>query len=174
MSLPMSPAPREVLEIFDAPEVALAKLRFEQVTMDQLREIFDSSFGALQQLVASGQADVDIPAVGIYYGNPMEVFDLEVAATLNAPLAAPIAIADQVITPGALPGGTYGALSHVGPYDTLGQTWARLMEGVAALGHQPGIPFAEIYLDDPRTTAPQQLRTELIVKLGSPEQPSAD
>ncbi len=66
-----------------------------------------------------------------------------------------------------LPGGTYAVAEHVGPYDTLGRTYAGLCAAVAAgpvdgmrwsLGDPPSV---EVYLNDPRKTPPEDLRTEV-------------
>lgn len=165
MSLPISEAPRPEVEILAVEDVPLAAMRFEGVTMADLKDIFDTAFGATSQAVRSGQLDADVPAIGIYYGDPMATFDLEVAAALNTPLAEPITIGEATIRPGTLPGGRYGILSHVGSYDGLGGTWAALMGGVAAQGETPGFPFLEAYVDDPTTTPVEQLRTDLLVRL---------
>lgn len=51
---------------------------------------------------------------------------------------------------------------HVGPYDDEGPTIARMHQGVIPTGglHASG-PHHEIYLSDPRRTAPEKLRTIL-------------
>lgn len=50
---------------------------------------------------------------------------------------------------------------HVGPYAEEGPSIARLHEGIAAAGYRPRGRHHEIYLGDPRRSAPEKLRTLL-------------
>jgi len=50
---------------------------------------------------------------------------------------------------------------HIGPYDAEGPTIARLHEAIAARGLHPRGRHHEIYLGDPRRTAPERLKTVL-------------
>ena len=50
---------------------------------------------------------------------------------------------------------------HVGPYAEDGPTIVRLHEGIAAAGYRPRGRHHEIYLGDPRRSAPDKLRTIL-------------
>jgi AraC family transcriptional regulator len=64
-------------------------------------------------------------------------------------------------------GGEYVTTVHVGPYDTLGQAYEGLCgrwlpESGRELGDPPCIEF---YLNDPRTTPPEQLRTKVCLRL---------
>jgi len=50
---------------------------------------------------------------------------------------------------------------HVGPYAEEGPSIVRLHEGLAAAGYRPRGRHHEIYLGDPRRSAPEKLRTLL-------------
>jgi hypothetical protein len=50
---------------------------------------------------------------------------------------------------------------HIGPYADEGPTIVRLHEGIAAAGYRPRGHHHEIYLGDPRRSAPEKLRTIL-------------
>lgn len=50
---------------------------------------------------------------------------------------------------------------HVGPYSAEGPTIAALHEGITAAGYRPHGKHHEIYLGDPRRSAPDRLRTIL-------------
>lgn len=65
------------------------------------------------------------------------------------------------------PGGLYAATLHRGPFGTIGETYARLFAHVVTrpiegrqrvLGDPPSL---EVYLDDPRRTDPERMRTEI-------------
>jgi AraC family transcriptional regulator len=62
-------------------------------------------------------------------------------------------------------GGKFAVFLYTGPYDGLPDAWGRVMnEAFPATGLSlRDAPFFEMYLDDPSTTAPEQLRTEIFV-----------
>jgi hypothetical protein len=64
----------------------------------------------------------------------------------------------------ALKGGRALQTMHVGPYDKVGESYARLDARAAELGLEPTGPAHEIYVSDPRRVAPEKLKT--IVRLG--------
>ncbi len=61
----------------------------------------------------------------------------------------------------ALDEGLSAQVMHIGPYDAEGPTIARLHEFIPAQGHAPRGRHHEIYLSDPRRTAPEKLKTVL-------------
>ena len=65
-------------------------------------------------------------------------------------------------------GGRYARTLHVGPYEQLGDVWARFLgEWVPASGNRIGDGVSyEIYLNNPTQVPKQELRTELYVPLG--------
>jgi AraC family transcriptional regulator len=67
----------------------------------------------------------------------------------------------------AVPGGEFARAVHHGPYETLHETYARLCgEWIPAQGREiRDAPSIEVYLNDPRGTPPDQLRTEIYVPL---------
>ncbi len=66
-----------------------------------------------------------------------------------------------------LPGGRYGVTVHEGAYEGLAQTYGELFGRCFGSGeHKPGSSAClEFYLNDPSSTAPQDLRTEIWVPL---------
>ena len=65
------------------------------------------------------------------------------------PVASPTLRGQAVSKPGELPAGTVATVTHMGPYDTLPQTWASLAEWIGSQGLQPaGAPW-EVYVTDP-------------------------
>jgi hypothetical protein len=57
--------------------------------------------------------------------------------------------------------GRCAQILHIGPYAAEGPSIARLHEGIAAAGYRPRGRHHEIYLGDPRRSAPERLRTIL-------------
>lgn len=66
-----------------------------------------------------------------------------------------------------LPAGRYARTTHIGPYTTLGDAWARMMgEWLPDSGHRIGNgPTYEVYRNNPSNTRPEELRTDLYVPI---------
>lgn len=66
-----------------------------------------------------------------------------------------------------LPAGRYARSTHVGPYSTLGDAWARMMgEWLPNSGHRVGSsPSYEVYRNNPSDTRAEELRTDLYIPI---------
>jgi hypothetical protein len=64
-----------------------------------------------------------------------------------------------------LPRATVGRILHVGPYADEPRSFEKIDAAVAAAGRAPARSHVEIYLSDPRRTAPARLRTVLLREL---------
>ncbi len=66
-----------------------------------------------------------------------------------------------------IPGGDHAVTTHIGPYHTLGKTYARLLGQwlPRSACHLGSSPCFEIYLNDPGSTAPEDLITDIYVPL---------
>lgn len=66
--------------------------------------------------------------------------------------------------PAELPGGTLAVAWHVGPYDTIAETYGALMGWIGEQGRRPAGPMWEVYWTDPESEPdPARWRTEVIV-----------
>ena len=66
-----------------------------------------------------------------------------------------------------LPGGRWAIFRHIGPYDTLWQTWEAIFRDwlpTAGVELREALPY-EDYVDDPSQVAPDQLRTDIYVAI---------
>jgi hypothetical protein len=64
-----------------------------------------------------------------------------------------------------VPKGKWAVITHKGPYNTLWQTWNHIFSRwihMSGLALRPGDPF-EVYLNNQRTTSPEDLLTEIYV-----------
>lgn len=149
----------------DLPDdVVVVLMRHEDVTMDDLVEIFDHGFTVL-----SGFAPVG-PGFALYDGDTSGSFGL----TLGFPVGAhaegqPVDLPDGV-EHGKFPAGAAWVVSHLGAYDGLPAAWDGLLAEVGAAGdlHAGGSAggrrrVVEIYVDDPSRTASEDLRTDLVL-----------
>jgi len=86
----------------------------------------------------------------------------EAALTFAADAKLPTGLDEQ-----RLPGGRYAHTTHVGPYEELGDVWARFMgEWLPASGERvANSPSYEIYRNTPMDTPKEKLRTDLYIPL---------
>lgn len=115
--------------------------------------------------VATGEADVDDVDRGLWRWRAFMVQP----APLDDDLLAEAVDASARKATGPLPvvqvshwcEGLSAQLLHVGPYAAEAPSIVALHEGIAALGYRPRGRHHEIYLGDPRRSAPEKLRTLL-------------
>lgn len=108
----------------------------------------------------------DAMVVALYYDNPeatpVEQLRSDAAISLPAGAATPNGLHEQT-----LPAGRYARTLFVGPYEGLGDAWARFMgEWLPASGHRVGKgPSFERYLNMPGQVPKEQLKTEICVPI---------
>lgn len=137
-----------------------AVVRHTGVTSADLRPLFDQGFMA----IADSGAAIGGPAFAHYRGDPSAVFDIELGFPVSAPLAKPVA-GDVTVEPSELPSGEALAISHLGGYDALGETWRTLAAAAQQKGLQPTSWF-EVYITEPGPDVdPATLRTDLFLLL---------
>ncbi len=64
-------------------------------------------------------------------------------------------------------GGEHAMYTHIGPYDGIGDAWAMFFgQALSKLGREPAEgPTFEIYRNDCRVVQPEELRTDLYIRL---------
>jgi AraC family transcriptional regulator len=151
------------VEITEMPAMRVGAVRhigpYNQITQ---------AFERLHVIVErSGLSKADVTAlIAIYYDTP----DVTPLDQLRSD--AGIALVDGAALPEGLdeqpiPAGRYARTTHVGPYEQLGDVWARFMgEWLPASGHRIGDSASyEIYRNTPMDTPKDQLRTDLYIPL---------
>jgi effector-binding domain-containing protein len=141
----------------------LAVIRHEGIRIDDLRDAFDTGYNAIAAQFAAGTLVPRGPALAIYHGDPMDVFDLELGFPVETAPPAPIDTGggDRIIA-SALPTGDATATTHLGPYDGLGTAWAALVERTRAAGLSSRGILIDVYVSDPSAPA-GELRTDLVL-----------
>jgi effector-binding domain-containing protein len=90
-------------------------------------------------------------------------FDAQPAFFVSAPVDG-----EGDITAGETAGGEALCALHVGPYATLGETWAEVFARAAALHRRVTKSSWEAYLNTPAEVPAAELRTEIFVPIDPP------
>ncbi|CAD5139696.1 AraC_E_bind domain-containing protein [Microbacterium sp. Nx66] len=152
--------PADSLELDAVP---LAVIQHKGIRLADLRDAFDTGYGAIAAAFAAGRLIPTGPALAIYHGDPMGVFDLELGFPVQAAPSDPIATGDgTAIVASALPTGQAVATTVFGSYDGLGTGWAGLVARAAEAGLHPRGLWIEVYVSDPGID-PDELRTDLLM-----------
>lgn len=126
-------------------EQPTAMLR-ETVPMNALREFFDRAYKAVMAAVQQQNVQLAGPPFALYRGMPTDVVDVEAGFPLAAPYPGG---AEGGVSAGVLPAGPALQAMHVGPYDSLPETYSAVMARMRAEGLTPGDAMWEYYLSDP-------------------------
>jgi effector-binding domain-containing protein len=130
------------------------------VTLASIGEGMDSAFGELWGYLAQTGTEASGPPLVLYLGSPEAEFPIDVCVPVS-----PGAEGTPGIEARELPGGDAATLVHHGPYDGLATSWQRLTQWVQDSGRRPSGPPREVYVTDPRSCPPEDLRTELVMPL---------
>ena len=156
------------MEIRTLPDMPVLYARAtERMTSPAFQTANQAAFGQLMTALAQLNAAAKMRHCIAIYPDPVEVgeearFDAGAVFVEGYQPDAPQGLSYQT-----LPGGRWAVFRHVGPYDTLWQTWqGALRDWLPTSGEEmrDAIPF-EDYVDDPSQTAPEQLRTDIFIPI---------
>ena len=104
--------------------------------------------------------------VALFYDDP-DTTPAEQLRSDAAVVVAPDVELPKGLTEQRIAAGDYASTTHVGPYEQLGDTWARFMgEWLPASGRRIGDGVSyEVYHNTPMDTPKEQLRTEIRIPL---------
>lgn len=143
----------EIVELDETPTAVIAAV----VPMAEMVSFFDSAYGKVAGALGEQSIAPTGPAFARYNSPPEEAFDLEVGFPVDRSPSP-----SGEVRPGTLPGGRVARLVHLGAFEGLPDSWARLESWLREGGHQPGQVFWEVYVTEPKPGMdPADLRTEL-------------
>ena len=149
------------VDILEQPELRLATVRHIG-PYNQIPEAFDRlcHVAGPAGLFNSSGAHV----LAVYYDDPEQTPATELRSDAAIVLGEGIACPDQ-LTEGHIPGGKYARYTHLGPYEQIGDAWARLLgEWLPSSGLRMGEGETyEIYMNDPGKVEMAEIRTDLYV-----------
>lgn len=124
---------------------------------------------AFERVVAwAGPRGITLPpSVGVaLYLDDMSVVPPEDQRALAGVTVGPDVIEDDVVTITEVPGGRHAVLLFKGPYAQLHQAYNELFTWLPHSGEEPADrPMFEVNLNDPRSTPPTELLTEICLPL---------
>jgi effector-binding domain-containing protein len=134
----------------------------EVIPLSGMTEFFGRAFAAAAaELSKQGSHPAGAP-VALYHGQPTDTVDV----TAGFPVAAPVT-PTAALAVATLPGGSAVETIHVGPYDTLSDTYARLATWMAEQKLTPAADMWEEYLVGPGSEPdPAKWRTRIVFPLG--------
>ncbi len=108
--------------------------------------------------------------IGIYWDNPDYVPESRLRSAACVELPADYQVTDLgglPIVSERLPGGAYATTEFVGPYEDLAPVWSRFTQYIEGPLRRriSQTPAFEVYVNDPSTTPPNELITELYMPL---------
>jgi effector-binding domain-containing protein len=129
--------------------------------VENLPQVFGEGYAEIME--QAGKAGIQ-PTGGpyaLYLNEDMSNLQIEFGFPIAVPLDKQSTGIDGRVEAGVLPGGKTVVGMHEGPYETIEETYNTLMAYVKKQGMEPtGISY-EVYLNDPRETPPEELKTEI-------------
>ncbi|MBF6620495.1 MAG: MerR family transcriptional regulator [Patulibacter sp.] len=144
----------------------------------------DDAAAEISRLLATlpPSTSAETPVIGLY---PLDLDDdvtfsvgVEVSAVTDAwvaevdPSSDGIRPVDNALVDVEIPGGPVARAVHVGPHDELPLAWFPLLAWARERGHEVVGPVRERYVDDPATTEPHLLRTEISIRFETSGDPA--
>ena len=129
----------------------------ERVPVKDLPQFFARALHqALEAMQSQGHHPVG-PPFSLYHGMPTDAVDVEAGFPVDGLITAVDGVA-----PGSLPAGRVVEATHVGPYDTLPQTYEEITGYMKEQGLTPSSDMWESYLSDPaQEPDPATWRTQI-------------
>jgi AraC family transcriptional regulator len=163
-----APTSNKELSSFSVTVEELAAKRVLAVAHRGPYSAIGEAFEALDRIVRSSTL-LSLPGlemVAIHHDDPDATPSAELRA--SAGLVVPVdAVGPDGLHEVILPAGLYAHVTHVGPYETLGDTWSQLRgEWLGSSTYRiAGAHCYERYLNTPENAAPHELKTVLYVPI---------
>jgi effector-binding domain-containing protein len=129
-------------------------------TMHDIAALFDSGFREIAALIAEQGLKPAGPPFARYYNMEMSAIDVEFGFPV------PEGATGRGRVSGSLtPAGKAATCLYIGPYGEVEPAYDALLKWASDNGHEVSGEAYEIYLNDPATTPPDQLKTQVCLML---------
>lgn len=135
------------------------------VRVDLAPEALPTAIGEAIGEIEARMTEAGVELAGPPFARYLSLSPTRIEAEIGCPVWRPAPHVGRVY-PGQLPGGRVASIIHVGPYDTLEDTYTRLTAWLADAGIQGSGPMWEVYWTDPVAEPdPATWRTEILIPL---------
>jgi effector-binding domain-containing protein len=146
-------------ELLDRPAQPTLVIR-THASVQSLPQVLGEAYGAVLQTAGQmGLRPSGAPFVA-YHNMDMTDLDMEI----GFPFEQKPNGKDPVLA-GEIPGGKAASCLHVGPYEQVGAAYAALQKWMQENACVPAGVVYEFYLNDPETTPPAELQTQVVFPL---------
>lgn len=144
----------EIVRQTETPTVGIRRV----VPMNEMQNFFSDAYERLFHEIGEKGLTVTGPPYGRYRGEPSDTFDVEA----GVPIAQPTTSHDDIVA-GHLPAVEAVQFVHIGPYDTLRQSYESIAAWMAQNDIVPGAEMWEQYLSDPMAEPdPSKWETKIV------------
>jgi effector-binding domain-containing protein len=127
---------------------------------EKLSDAIGSSYGQIGRYMEAHQVHPAGPPFAMYYNMDMSNLDVEIGIPVQGEIDG-----QDNIKACSIPGGPAATAVHTGPYDTIGTTYDKITAFVKEKNLETQPYCYEFYLNDPRETKPEELKTEIFFPL---------
>ena len=131
-----------------------------RTSVDRLPQVMGETYGAIAGYLAEIAEAPAGPPFAAYYNMDMQDLDVEIGFPVAKKLPG-----RGDIQAGEIPAGKMAACLHIGPYSDVHLAYNALFQWVQEQGHEATGVAYETYLNDPGETPPQELRTQVVLRL---------
>lgn len=129
----------------------------DRIPIAEIKQFFDRALPAVMAALTSRGSHPVGPPFAKYFGMPTDTVELEVGFPVDHAV-----VAADGVTPSTLPEGPAVRAEHVGPYESLAQTYDAIAAWMKDEGLEPADAMWEVYLSDPsQQPDPATWRTEV-------------
>ena len=147
------------VEVLDVPSETVARVR-RRVPVEGMSEFFGPAFEQVMHAVPEAGGRVAGPPFGWYHGMPTDTVDV----SAGFPVSGDVHVPDGGVVVEERPGGRAAVAVHVGDYDSLQETYAKVMAWMAEHSLEPRADMWEEYLSEPKGD-PSTWRTRIVIPL---------
>jgi effector-binding domain-containing protein len=154
--------PITLIEIPDQQVLAIRKRGHYRMVAELLPQLF--VFIVSKQVPVAG-----MPMFLVHERSKEEAEEADRTGTADVEVAVPVngrVRPEGEITSYILPGGTMARTIHLGPYETMTESYVRLFAWIAERGLGITGPIREIYHNNPQEVKPEEIKTEIQAPVG--------
>jgi len=131
---------------------------------EDIGKAMGSAYDEIGAFIAKNSIAPSGTALAVYYDYSEDEMELRAGVFIKPEDAAK---ADDRVKADRTPATRAAHAVHMGPYEGLQQTYGTIMGEMQWAGHRYGKPTWEVYHNDPDTTPPAELKTEIFIALAS-------